>query len=398
MNKKRTLSIIIGSILLISVGATISTTVSAADPTSIRGYVYVDEEITTPDQVKVSFSTKEYYADLPGSPAGFYVIDVNEDIGETGSFFVTISGSTWLAKESVVIDGKIVIPINLSINTSEDPIDEPPAGDGDGDGDGGGSGGGGGSGTSGGDSDGDGDTDTNVTPNNPPVMISFTTALTGTGKQNTNYTFSANASDPDEGQQIRYIFNWDDGSDSTTDYMASNTTYNIENMWTYAGIYDISVYAEDDYPEEGNGTISATLTLQVLIDVHIVDNSDCGLDGYLIDVDSNGIYDTYHNNLDGMETSVDEEDGTYMFDTDENGEYDFSYNPTTGECEILGEEPEPPADTTKSEEDNTVLYIIALLIIIILIILFYLATRKKEKKSPEEKEKKESNSKTAKKK
>ena len=124
MNKKKTLSIILCSILLISVGSTISTTVTAADPTSLRGFVYVDEVITTPYQVKVSFSTNEYYAYLPRSPIGFYVLDVQEDIGETGSFFVTISGSTWQANESVVIDGTIVIYSNISIYTSKDPIVE----------------------------------------------------------------------------------------------------------------------------------------------------------------------------------------------------------------------------------------------------------------------------------
>ena len=30
-----------------------------------------------------------------------------------------------------------------------------------------------------------------------------------------------------------------------------------------------------------------------------------------------------------------------MLDTDDDGEYDYSYDPTTGDCEILGEEPEP---------------------------------------------------------
>lgn len=373
MNKKRILSILIGSLLLLSVGATITTTVSAADPTSIRGYVYVDGVITTPDQVKVSFSLNEYFADLPGSPVGFYVIDINEDLGETGTFFVTISGSTWQADNSVTIDGAIVIYINLSIDTSEDPIDEPPTGDGDGDG-----GGGGGNGAGDGDGDSDGDGDVEPIPNNPPEMISFTGDQTG--RQNIDYTYSANASDPDEGQLIRYIFDWDDETSNTTGYMASNTTYEITHMWTKAGIYQISVYAEDNYPEEGNGTISGTLTLQVLIDVHIVDNSECGLDGYLIDDDSNGIYDLYHNNLDSVETVVMEDNGTYMLDTDDDGEYDYSYDPTTGDCEILGEEPEPINGDAEPEDDNTTLYILALLLIIILIILFYLATRKKDKK------------------
>jgi hypothetical protein len=192
------------------------------------------------------------------------------------------------------------------------------------------------------------------------------------------------ATDPD-GNNIRYIFYWGDGDKNTTEYVANGTTYNITHMWTSAGIYDLAAKAEDDYTEEGNGTPSANLTLQVLIDAHIIDDPTNGVDGYLTDDDSDGIYDYFHNDEDDIETAVEYDDvnGTYMIDTDGDGEYDYIYNPDTGTGEpIETEEPDegPSESDDTSEEDNTIYYVVAIVIIIVLLLLFFLATRKKGKK------------------
>jgi hypothetical protein len=383
MKKKNTLSILTASILLLSLVLIIQPT-SLAVGYSISGYVYVNDEITVPDEVIIDTGTQKI-AEL--WPDGYYVVEIDEPVGTTADFFVTISDQTWQADETFTVpptttETSNLYTLDLHINTSDEPIGDDDDDDNGGGGSGGGGGGGGGAPPEGPDEPTDGeDTGGEVIPNNPPVMETFTGNETGT--QNMNYTYSANATDPD-GNEVSYTFDWDDGSNDTTEYVASNNTYDIMHMWTAAGVYEISVYAMDNYPEEGNGSISNTLELTVLIDAHIIDDPTNGVDGYLTDDDSDGIYDYFHNDEDDIETAVEYDDvnGTYMIDTDGDGEYDYIYNPDTGTGEpIVTEEPEePPAGDDKTEEDNTIYYVAAIVIIIVLLLLFFLATRKKGKK------------------
>ncbi len=223
----------------------------------------------------------------------------------------------------------------------------------------------------------DNDTDDGemIIPNNHPVIVNFTGTLTGT--QNTEYTYSVLATDAD-GHDISYTFYWADSTKNVTEFVAENTTYNITHAWSSAGIYTINVNAIDDY-QNGNGTPSGNTSLQVLIDVHIIDNGD--VDGYLIDENGNGTYDEFHNNENGSDSGVKKDGEFYLLDTDGNGKEDYKYNPSTGLGETIEEETEEPSGGTEpAGEDNTLLYVGAALIVIVLLLLFFLATRKKNKK------------------
>jgi len=127
MKKKTT--IIIAMMMLVSISLVLVPTTSAEnpDPRTVRGYVYIDEEVNTPDQVKILISGQEVTATIPGDPEGYYIIDFDEYVGETGVFHVTIPGGTWEAAETVTIkQGVYIYKINLTIDTSTPPINNAP--------------------------------------------------------------------------------------------------------------------------------------------------------------------------------------------------------------------------------------------------------------------------------
>jgi len=219
------------------------------------------------------------------------------------------------------------------------------------------------------------DNETEIVPNNPPLLVEF--IGDEEGSKNTVLSYSATATDAD-GHNVQYIFDWDDGTENETAFVANGTKYDITHVFTTAGVYDISVYAIDDY---ANAT-SSTEDLQVLIDAHIIDDSDNNVDGYLTDNDSDGTYDNFHNNKDDSDSTVGTENGSYLLDTDGDGEYDYRYDPNTRLGEIIKKDAgkdETAEDNQTAEGDNTLLYVGAILIIIVLLLLFFLATRKKDK-------------------
>ena len=198
------------------------------------------------------------------------------------------------------------------------------------------------------------------TLNNPPIKP----VIDGpkTGNKNTNYEYTAVSTDPDN-DSIQYIFDWDDGEETTTEFLSNGTATNQMHSWTSAGEYTISVSAYDKQTESGSTKYT------VLIDVWPIDND---IDGYLGDDDSDGIYDYFYNSETTEKTDVEQqEDGTYLIDIDGDGDWDYIYDIETDTHE---EYIEP-----ESEEDNTALYILALLIILLLIIFGYLVKRDKDK-------------------
>jgi len=218
---------------------------------------------------------------------------------------------------------------------------------------------------------GPGGTDTNVTyttivekPNLPPTHPEVDGTQDGT--KDTEYNYTALSTDADN-DTIQYIFNWNDGKTSTTEFLLNGTSTTQTHSWTSAGVYTITVKASD------NKTESGTTEYIVLIDTWLIDDK---IKGHLIDNDSNGIYDLFHNTSSGEETDVElQEDSTYLIDDDNDGKWDYIYDPET---DIL---------TDYVETDNIsdlflcALGAFAILVIIILIVIFWV--KKKDKKYEE---------------
>ena len=179
------------------------------------------------------------------------------------------------------------------------------------------------------------------------------------GGAGVEYTYTASTTDPD-GDKIYYLFDWGDGKKNTTEFLPNGAAAYQIHSWSVAGKYAIKVTASD------NKTISKTKELIMLIDVHIVDGI-----GYLIDSDSNGIYDFFHNDTSGIETEVEKQDnGTYLLDDNGDDSWDYIYDPDTDTLTKYSE----------SEAGNTALYILifGLFLVILILLIVYFASGKKE--------------------
>jgi len=166
--------------------------------------------------------------------------------------------------------------------------------------------------------------------NNPPSMP----VVTGSrmGQKNIIYNYTAVSTDLDN-DTIRYFFDWDDNTNTTSDFLESGTIYNTSHNWTTSGVYTVAVYAEDI-----NGGVSGTTEMTVFIDVNVLFIDDV-IQGYLLDTNDDGIYDVFHNNATGSETTVELQDnGNYLIDIDGDDDWDYIYDPVAGVTAYQNEE------------------------------------------------------------
>ena len=97
-------------------------------------------------------------------------------------------------------------------------------------------------------------------PSNPPYTPS-TPSGPASGNTGTSYSFSSSASDPD-GDNVRIIFSWGDGSADTSGFVASGVSENLSHIWALPNNYNIKCKAIDSHNEESDwsGNHSITIT------------------------------------------------------------------------------------------------------------------------------------------
>jgi PKD repeat protein len=196
-------------------------------------------------------------------------------------------------------------------------------------------------------------------PNNPPT----TPVVSGPqkGSKNVDYDYTAVSTDNDN-DSIQYIFNWDDGSNTTTSFVANGTAITVSHNWSAWGIYTISVKAYD------NKTLSDIREYDVLIDVIYIKYI-----GYLIDDDNQRDgYDTFYNVDNNQKTTVvKQEDGTYLINNDEDSDWDYIYDPKT---DTLSEY--SLAKGNLKADNNSIWYMllagIIMVVVVIAVIIVYL--------------------------
>jgi len=115
----------------------------------------------------------------------------------------------------------------------------------------------------------------------------------------------------------------------------------------------------------------------------------------MTDDDTDGTYDSFHNDTSGQKTDVEkQDDGTYLLDDDGDDSWDWIYDIETDTLTEYSGEP-------TSEPDNTALIVLAIIVILFLIILGYLVKRsndiKKAQKKAAEKKSQPENKTTSKK-
>ena len=98
-----------------------------------------------------------------------------------------------------------------------------------------------------------------VPVNDPPAAPSVPSGSTS-GSSGTSYSYSTKATDPD-GDQVKYTFDWGDGTTSTTSLVSSGTAASASHSWNAAGTYSVKVMATDS--KGATSTWSGTLTVSV---------------------------------------------------------------------------------------------------------------------------------------
>jgi uncharacterized repeat protein (TIGR01451 family) len=92
------------------------------------------------------------------------------------------------------------------------------------------------------------------TPNKPAGSITI--------KKGKSSSYSTNTTDPDIGDQVRFRFDWGDGTISTwTDWVNSSQSASKTKSWTKGGIYNVKAQAEDTHGALSNWSSSLQVTV-----------------------------------------------------------------------------------------------------------------------------------------
>ena len=172
------------------------------------------------------------------------------------------------------------------------------------------------------------------------------------GNKNVKYPFTAMSTDPNN-DNISYNFDWGDGTTNTTSYLPNGRPVTVWHSWTSSGIYNINVTASD------NQTISGNTKLLILIDAQYFGDM-----GYMLDTNSDGIFDLFRNESTLVETAIELRDENYLIDIDGDGDWDYKYNIKTGAITQFTEEP-------INEIPWTVIVLIVVALIIISLIVYF---------------------------
>ena len=154
------------------------------------------------------------------------------------------------------------------------------------------------------------------------------------GNKKTEYSYELVSTDSDN-DTIKYIIEWGDGNKENTSFNKQGESIPISHTWNDPGKYTIKVTAND------GKTNSKSKEHSVFIDVKIIDGF-----GYLIDEDSDSVYDCCF--IRALEKTVDvefsEKDNCYLIDENNDGEIDYSYDLVTGEITDMGSVSEETKD------------------------------------------------------
>ncbi|MBD3227437.1 MAG: PKD domain-containing protein, partial [Candidatus Lokiarchaeota archaeon] len=153
--------------------------------------------------------------------------------------------------------------------------------------------------------------------NNPPSIPIVNG--TNSGSTNISYEFSIVSTDIDN-DSIKYVIDWEDGVINNSEFLPNGTKLNISHNWTTPGFYTISIYAVDVY-----NSSSDIIEIDISIDAIL-----CDIIGYLIDLDSDGIYDRFHSYDNDNESIIKEENNYYLIDYNQDDKTDYAFNIESG--------------------------------------------------------------------
>ena len=137
------------------------------------------------------------------------------------------------------------------------------------------------------------------------------------GKKNIEYTYTVFSEDTDN-DSLLYTFHWGDGAFQTSGSMIQSVNFSTSHSWSEAGRYNLTVIVSDNHSESSS-------TLTVYIDALQTRGA-----GYLIDYDSDGVYDAFYSDETKQTLSVQRKGDSYLIDKDGDGNWDYVYSDSTG--------------------------------------------------------------------
>jgi parallel beta-helix repeat protein len=196
-----------------------------------------------------------------------------------------------------------------------------------------------------------------------------------TGKQNINYNFTVVIIEP-ETYQIHYVFYWGDGQNNATEFLPNDIEFVQQHQWTSPGIFPIKVFAIDS-----NYDTVASVDITIFIDVLYCMNI-----GYLIDENSDGIYDVFYSNQTKAQTVTEQQaTGVYLINNDNDSDWEYMYDSDNNSLTSYH------LASDKGNTEQYIVLIVLILVIILLVVLIVIINRKKpeqESGKPEEKSEK----------
>ena len=206
-------------------------------------------------------------------------------------------------------------------------------------------------------------------PNTPPTKPIINGPYNG--RQHISYMYNIKSTDVD-GDNLIYHIDWGDATKTTTDVSLNGTSAIVYHKWIESGRFTVDVYSTDNKVESEKAEIT------VFIDAVEIMLNETAI-GYLIDENSDGIYDAFY-------SYEDEDFGEvinlfnllYLIDVDNDGTIDHTYGPENVDFNDFS-----PSSAKRGDDENP-LYLLPWLFFLLLstlfFIQFYIRKRKKSRK------------------
>jgi hypothetical protein len=200
----------------------------------------------------------------------------------------------------------------------------------------------------------------NVVPNKPPLNPTIDGPKSG--HINMEYRFMVQSADSDN-DTIIYTFDWGDGITESSGLLPRGILYGTNHSWMKAGKYTITVIASDS-------KTSSSSKKTIWIDA--VSVADLG---YLLDVDGDGFFDSFHVDATGNETLTEMKNGVYLLDLDGDNRWDYEYNANSGTLSLIIQQ----LLMTEEKPTFSVLWIVGLIFVVLLGLVIMLYRRRPPK-------------------
>jgi hypothetical protein len=204
-----------------------------------------------------------------------------------------------------------------------------------------------------------------VIENKPPSNPTIDGPIAG--HINIKYNFTVRSEDSNN-DSITYTFNWGDGNIESSGFLPNDIDFTKNHSWTTAGKYTIKITASDN---QTNSSSEKTIW---------IDAVSLGDLGYLLDSDSDGIFDSFHNDVTAKETLIEMKNGMYLIDLDGDNRWDYEYNSTSGMIALINQQP----SIAEEKPQFPVLWICGLIFAVAVVSVIFLCRRRPPKEKAAE--------------